>query len=88
MAISCIFEVERALYGTETTVPKVLSVDEFENMSSTAADIVVVDHGDGTWSATSSDYYIKRNLGAGQFTIKEADALYLTPDKYALSSTE
>lgn len=83
-----IYEVERALYGTETTVPKVLSVDEFENMSSTAADIVVVDHGDGTWSATSSDYYIKRNLGAGQFAIKEADALYLTPEKYALSSTK
>lgn len=85
---TAIYEVERTIYGTDTTPPKIVSVEEFEEMTSTAAQIEIIDHGDGTWSATGSDYYIKRNLGYGEFRIDQADALYLDAHTYELSSTD
>lgn len=82
-----IYEVERALYGTQYDTPTVLSVDQFEDMTAVAADIQVVDNGDGTWSATGSDYYIKRNLSRGEFLIREANATYLDSETYEITST-
>lgn len=83
-----IFDVEQTLYGTDTTQPEVKTIDEFETMTTMASDIQIEDHGDGTWSATGSDYFIKRNLANGVFTIKEADAVYLDSVTYEISSTE
>lgn len=84
-----IYEIERALYGTETTPPQVLSIDEFEELAAQAPDVVIVDNGDGTWTATGSDYYIKVNNAYGEFTINQIDATYLDEDTYeVIASTE
>ncbi|UVK59309.1 major tail protein [Gordonia phage Pherobrine] len=83
-----ISEVEQALYGTDTTEPSMKTIDEFEFMTTTAAEIEIEDHGDGTWSAHGSDYFIKKMPGVGLFTIKEADAVYLDDDTYEISTTE
>jgi hypothetical protein len=83
-----IYEVEKVIYGTNTETAKILSIDEFEEMTNTASNIDIVDHGDGTWSATGSDYYIKSNPGAREFLIKEANAVFLNPTTYNISSSE
>lgn len=83
-----ISEVESVLYGTDTAEPTMKSIDEFEFITSTASELEIVDHGDGTWSASGSDYFIKKNEAQGQFTIKEADAIFLDEDTYEISTTE
>lgn len=82
-----IYEVERTLYGTSDTVPRILSIDEFEEMTSVAADIEILDNGDGSWSAVGSDYFIKSNNTYGHFTIHEAEAVYLDSKTYEITST-
>ncbi|QGJ88006.1 major tail protein [Gordonia phage Avazak] len=83
-----ILEVESILYGTATTEPEVKTIDEFEFLTSTAAEVEIVDNGDGTWSASGSDFYLKHNPAYGIFSIKEADAVYLDEYTYEISSTE
>ncbi|QPL14673.1 major tail protein [Gordonia phage Schwartz33] len=83
-----ILEVEQALYGTDTIEPSMKTIDEFEFITTTAAQIDIVDNGDGTWSATGSDFFIKQMPGVGLFTIKDADAVYLDEDTYEISTTE
>ena len=85
---SAIYEIERVLYGTPDTTPEVLPVDEFEEMASSAPEITIVDNGDGTWSASGSDYYIKANRRQGEFMINEADAIFIDPNTYEITSTE
>lgn len=84
---SAIYEVERILYGTDETEPKVLSVDEFETLTSTASDVVIVDRGDGTWTATGSDYYIKAQPEYGQFLIEGANAIFTNDTTYQITSS-
>ena len=81
-----ILDVEAALYGTDYTEPEIVSIDEFETMTSTAMELTVVDNGDGTWSVIGSDFYIKRNHQASLFTIKEANAEYLDEFTYEITS--
>lgn len=83
-----IYEVERTIYGTDTETPRILSIDEFEEMTNTASNVQIVDHGDGTWSATGSDYYIKTNSGSREFMIKQANAVFLNSTTYEISSSE
>lgn len=81
-----IYEVERVLYGTDETNPKVLTVDEFETLASMAPDIAVTDNGDGTWTAVGSDYYLKLNSAGGEFRIEQIEATYLNPTTYEISA--
>lgn len=83
-----IYEIERTIYGTATTPPQILPVDEFEEMTQFAADIQILDNGNGSWSALGSDYFIKTNGRLGQFTINEANAVYLDDNTYEITSTE
>lgn len=83
-----IFDIEQTLYGTDTTEPSVKSIDEFETMTTMASQLEVEDHGDGTWSITGSDYFIKQNAAAGIFTVKEANAVFLDGVTYEISSTD
>lgn len=84
---TAIYEIERTIYGSSESEPQILSVDEFEEMTSVAADIEIIDHGDGSWSAVGSDYYIKSSGTYGQFTIHDADAVYLDQNTYEISTT-
>ena len=83
-----IYEVERTIYGTRSSDPEILPIDDFEDMTQFAADIQILDNLDGSWSAVGSDYFIKQNNTYGQFTIREANAVYTDEDTYEISSTE
>lgn len=79
---SAIYEIERVLYGTSTTQPRVLTPDEFELLANTAPDINVTVYSDGTWQASGSDYYIKYNSGNREFAIKGLDGEFLDENTY------
>lgn len=83
-----IYEIERTIYGTDTTPAQILSIDDFEEMTQFAADIQILDNGNGSWSALGSDYFIKTNGQYGQFRINEANAVYLDDNTYEITSTE
>lgn len=81
-----IYEIERVLYGTGTSEPQVLSVDEFETLAAMAPDVQITDNGDGTWTAVGSDYYIKVNREYREFRINEVEATYLDANTYEISA--
>lgn len=82
-----IYEIERMLYGTESSEPKILTVDEFEEMTAVAAEIQIFDNNNGTWTAKGSDYFIKVNETYGSFVIEEADAEYIDEETYNITSS-
>lgn len=79
--------LEDTLYGTETTVPSLPSIMEISEYFGYLGALIIVDHGNGTWSAIDeSDTYITM-LDATTFQIDDADVVYLDPDTYTISST-
>jgi len=53
----------------------------------TFGNLVIVDNGDGTWTAIdSADQYITMDSPT-QFTISNVDATYSDPDTYEVSTT-
>lgn len=79
--------MERLLYGTDTTDPRLPPPAEFTALFSQYDTLVIVDNGDGTWTATDlTDSYITM-LDAETFQIDGADATYLDADTYELSTT-
>lgn len=84
---AAIIEVERVLYGNEEQEPEVISVDEFEEITNVADDLIITDHGDGTWSAEGSEYYIKQRLRSTEFAIENSNAVYLDEHTFQVSSS-
>lgn len=79
--------IETILYGTEDADPRQPSIDELAQFFGYLGALIIVDHGDGTWSAIdSSDTYISM-LDPTTFQIANADATYLDEDMYTVSST-
>lgn len=74
--------LEDILYGSETNEPTLPSLDTLEDLD---ALIIIVDHGDGTWSAIGPDELITE--ADGTFEITDANATYLDSDTYTISST-
>ena len=81
-----ILDVESALYGTDYQDPELVSIDEFETMTSKAMEVTITDNGDGTWTATGSDFYIKRDRLSGHITIKDVDAEFIDANTYTITS--
>jgi hypothetical protein len=79
--------IEDILYGTDTTSPSLPTIDQILEFFGYLGALIIVDHGDGTWSAIDeSDTYITMNSST-QFTIDNADATYLDATTYQISST-
>jgi hypothetical protein len=83
--------VENHLYGTSAFDASLPSVDElalyFGYSDESDAGIVIVDHGDGTWSAIDdSDEHITM-LDSTTFQIEDATAFYLNLDTYQIFSS-
>lgn len=79
--------LENQLYGTETTSPSLPPLSEVGEYFGYRGALLIVDIGDGSWIAIDeSDTYIDMD-SATQFTINGADATYLDPDTYTVSST-
>lgn len=80
-------EVEKMLYGTEFTQPFVPTIEQIESISvGGGATFSVTDHGDGTWTATSSDDAVTM-LDSETFEIDSSHAVILDPDTFELSSS-
>jgi len=79
--------IEDILYGTDTTAPHFPSISEILGLFQSIGALIIVDNGDGTWQAIdASDNYITM-LNSTTFQIDGADATYLNPTTYTISTT-
>lgn len=79
--------VESKLYGTASSAPSLPPISEIGEYFGYLGALLIVDHGDGSWSAIDeSDTYISM-IDDITFQIVGADATYLDPDTYEISST-
>jgi hypothetical protein len=79
--------IEAKLYGTVTSDPSLPSIIEIGEYFGYLGALLIIDHGDGTWSAIDeSDTYITM-LDETTFEIVGADATYSDADTYNISST-
>lgn len=79
--------VEALLYGTPTTNPSLPPLTEIAEFFGYRGALLIIDHGDGSWTAIDeSDTYINM-LDPTTFEIDGADSVYLDPETYTVSST-
>lgn len=79
--------LENTLYGTESSNPSIPSIQEVADLFGYLGALIIVDHGDGTWSAIDeSDTYISM-IDETTFQIDDADTTYLDASTYEISST-
>ena len=79
--------LENQLYGTEKTSPSLPPISEVGEYFGYRGALLIVDIGDGTWlGIDESDTYIDMT-DLTTFEINGADATYLDPDTYTVSST-
>lgn len=79
--------IESQLYGTKKTAPNLPPITEIGEYFGYRGALLIIDHGDGTWTAIDeSDTYVDM-IDPTQFEINGADATYLDPDTYNVSST-
>lgn len=79
--------IESQLYGTSTSNPSLPSIQELATYFGYLGALIIVDHGDGTWSAVDESNTYITMLDATTFQIDNADATYLNADSYTISST-
>lgn len=77
--------LEDMLYGTDTTEPTLPTPEEVVDLFLEHADFVVIDHGDGTWTAMAPDGFIE-TPGDGTFTMLWPNAIYLDEETYRIST--
>lgn len=77
-------DIENILYGTGDNEPKIPSIDEIYDIFATM-NLVIIDHGDGTWSAVGHETMIKM-LDATEFAISSPTAEYVEEDTYEIES--
>lgn len=79
--------IEDALYGNEISDPHFPSLDEINDIFQYAGSLVIIDHGDGTWTAIDSgDDYVSM-LDDTTFKIENSNATMLDANTYQISST-
>ena len=79
--------IENQLYGTVSTVPNMPSLADLAEYFGYLGSLVIIDNGNGTWTAIDeSDGFINM-LNPTTFVIDNADATYLNADTYTISST-
>lgn len=77
--------LEDKLYGTGIENPVMPSIEDLVDLFEANAEFIVVDHGDGTWTATGSDEQIQVH-GDWTFDITVPTAIYISMTEYTLSS--
>lgn len=80
-------EIEKVLYGTADSPARLPSIVELKTLFNALGALIVLDNGDGTWTAIdlSNDYITMDS--ATEFTITGANATFLDASTYELSST-
>jgi hypothetical protein len=79
--------IENILYGTADSDPRFPSINEIADYFGYYGALIIVDNGDGTWTAIDEgDSYITM-INATTFQIDNADATYLDATTYQISTT-
>lgn len=80
-------QLEDMLYGTATTSPRFPPLQDLAEYFGYLGALIIVDYGNGVWVAVDeTDTYITMTDNT-TFEIDNADATYLDPDTYEISST-
>jgi hypothetical protein len=79
--------LENTLYGTEVSDPSFPTLQEIADMFGYLGALIIIDHGDGTWSAVDESNTYITMLDTTTFQIDDADVTYLDADTYEISST-
>lgn len=79
--------VEDILYGTDSSAPRLPSIEELISLVIAWARITITDNGDGTWTAVGPPTHIEI-IDTDTFQITGVTAEYITPDTYEVSTTE
>lgn len=82
---SVLSEIEDILYGTDEDQSRMPTLEEVIAAYDTISTLVVVDNGDGTWTATAP-YDVIRMIDADTFSITAPTAIFIDDDTYTLSS--
>lgn len=79
--------IEDILYGSEISDPRIPPLDELTDLFASLGALIIIDNGDGTWTAIDlADAYITM-LDDTTFQIDNADATYINISTYQISST-
>lgn len=78
-------EIENRLYGTDLSDPYMPTIPEVVSIFEEHSTFLVVDHGDGTWTATGPDSWFTM-LDGTTFQIETPSAEYVQEDTYRLRS--
>lgn len=79
--------IENILYGTAVTNPRLPSIDELTDLFASIGTLVIVDNGDGTWTAIDVGGEYIEMLNDTTFEIHGADAEFLDVSTYEISTT-
>jgi hypothetical protein len=79
--------IEGILYGSDISNPRLPPLDELTGLMEMFGSLIIVDNGDGTWTAIDlADQYITMDSDT-RFTIDNVDATYLDVTTYTVSTT-
>ena len=78
--------IESILYGSETSAPRLPSPDELIEILETTFMVLIIDHGDGTWSAYGPPARFTAP-SAGEFQITSVDSTVIDANTYTVTTT-
>lgn len=81
-------DIEVILYGDSTRDPELPSLQAFATFIRTWDRLIIVDNGDGTWTATTNRDGMIEMLDETTFQINDANAVYLDAWTYEITSSE
>ena len=81
-------QLETIIYGDDTTEPTMPTISQLTDLLTYSDEVVVVDNGDGTWTATGSNANVYLTDTKGHFEIDNVDAEYLSADIYRFFGIE
>jgi len=79
--------LEDTLYGTATSDPRLLTLEELAEYFGYLGALIIVNYGNGIWAAVDESNTYITMLDATTFQIDNADATFLDADTYEISST-
>ena len=81
-------DIEAILYGDETHEPTAPALSGFATFIRNWERLIVIDNGNGTWTASAVDDASIVMLDSTTFQIIEDNAVYLNADTYTLTSSD
>ena len=79
--------LEAQLYGTATSDASLPSIQEIAEYFGYLGALIIIDHGDGSWTAIDESNGYITMLDSTIFQIDDADATFLDTESYTISST-